>query len=781
MTNSKLSPAIRSTLSELRWRIRAYVVADGLALAAVWLGLTFWLGLALDYLPVLTWASEIPRAVRGVVLVVVAGGLAWILYYYLLRRVLVRLHDRSMALLVERRFKGFSDELVTAVELEDASERDELYDPEMLERTRRMAEQRVSRLRLADIFDSKPLTRHAVLAVVLLAPIVPFALLQPETMKIWAQRFYMLKDVPWPRDTMVQVLGFQPQRKVTPGAAQDGPLPVRSFGAEQHIKIARGGGGTLRVRAKSRSGKAAPEYCTVYYRAADGVRSSVRMNKFGRLGKDGYQEYTLAAKPFKGILEDLRFDIVAHDRRLSGYELQVVDSPKIETPELHCVFPPYLVDESTSSWQPRDMPYIASGTSLPVGTSVTMKLTVSKDVREAVVRMGEDGEPVSMPVTEKRQLEIGIPALEGAATMFVSVIDTDGVEMERPQKFVINAIKDNPPKLEVLHRGISSMVTPDVLIPVEGKAEDDYLIDRAWFEVATPDGQLREYADVTVDKDGKVAGALDVRSKRGLTDDAKKLELTPGMRIMVTAMAADRYDLSEQKNVGSGVRLDLEVVTPERLLTSLDQRELAQRKVFEHVIEEMNATRDDLARVERELTDGDAPSEDLDPADPAEKDDPEKLKQRAAALRLLRIQQASLQAEKSGQETAAVGATFEDIVLELKNNRIDSEDRSERLTNKVAAPIARLAEELFPKFEERLDELEKALESNGEGRTDLAVQTVEQADELLAEMNKILQDMLYIESYNELVEALRAMAEEQASLRQETEREKAKSLKGLLE
>lgn len=776
MSEPQLSPAIRAALTDLRWRIRAYVLAEGVAVAAVWIGLTFWLGLALDYLPVLTWASEMPQAVRAVALAMVAAGLAWIIYQYILRRLFVRLRDSSMALLVERKFRGFSDELVTAVELSEHGEREEAYDPEMLERTKRMAEEQVRRLRMADIFNSKPLWRNSVLAVALLAPIVPFAVLQPKAMKTWVERFYMLKEVSWPRDTMLQVVGLQPQRASGAAPVADGPAEVRAFGSDQSMKIAKGSSGTLRVKAKSRSGKEPPEYCTVYYRSPDGLRASVRMNKFGRITENGYQLYTLASKPFKGVLESLDFDIVANDRRLGGYRLEVVDSPQIGEVTLDCVFPEYLVDEQALSWLPRTMPYVASGTSLPIGTKVKMNLKSNKPLEEATVRIGEDGESQPATLTDDSTIEIDLPPLASSTTMFVSVLDKDGVVMDRPQKFVIGAVKDNPPELDVMHRGISSMVTPDVQIPISGTVEDDYGVDRVWFELMTPDGRVREFEDIQVDREGKLEGGLDLRAKRGLEDEKKAVELKPGMKITVTAMAADRFDLGDASNVGVGVRMDLEVVTPDQLLTLLDQRELAQRRMFEHVIEEMRAMRDDVARVRGDFEAGDEPEGEL-----GEEEDLEQLKRRATALRLLRMQQAGLQSEKSAQETAAVAAAFQDIVLELVNNRVDSEDRKERLMTRVTEPLELIAETMFPELDNRLKQLQEAIGAEAEDRVEVAKAAVQQVDDIVAEMDKVLQEMQYIETFNEIIEAIRIIKEEQAKIEQETEKERARGLKGLLE
>ena len=80
----QISREIVRLLSALRWRIRTYVWIEGLSVAMVWVGLTFWAGLAVDYLPVLLGASELPKAARAASLIFIAIVLAVILYRWVL-------------------------------------------------------------------------------------------------------------------------------------------------------------------------------------------------------------------------------------------------------------------------------------------------------------------------------------------------------------------------------------------------------------------------------------------------------------------------------------------------------------------------------------------------------------------------------------------------------------------------------------------------------------------------------------------------------------------------
>src|SRR6187455_3042655 len=90
-----LATDLRSLLAGLRWRIRLYIWLEGLALAVLWLGLLFWIGLTLDYLPVRLGASEMPVAARGILLAITGAVTAYILYRWIFRRTFVRLGDRS--------------------------------------------------------------------------------------------------------------------------------------------------------------------------------------------------------------------------------------------------------------------------------------------------------------------------------------------------------------------------------------------------------------------------------------------------------------------------------------------------------------------------------------------------------------------------------------------------------------------------------------------------------------------------------------------------------------
>src|SRR5262245_19061314 len=105
---------LRRVLGGVRRRIRAYVLAQGIGLTIATAGIGFWIALGLDRL------FEPSRPVRLSMLGVAAALTAFVFYRMVLTRLFVRHDDRTLALVVERRFRGLDESLVTAVELQDA-------------------------------------------------------------------------------------------------------------------------------------------------------------------------------------------------------------------------------------------------------------------------------------------------------------------------------------------------------------------------------------------------------------------------------------------------------------------------------------------------------------------------------------------------------------------------------------------------------------------------------------------------------------------------------------
>ena len=738
MTNvsEKLPDEIRSILKRLQSRIRRYVILEGVAIGVVWFGLTFWLGLALDYLPVLLGSSEMPRAARLCLLLVVGGVMAYIFYRWVLRRLFVRLRESSLAILLERRFPSLRDSLVTAVELSDrdltreSHEEIELHRA-MLDRARSEAARRVRNIELNDVFNRRPLWSAMSVAILLCLSIVLFGLMSRSAFATWASRMYGLSDDPWPRRAHIEVLGLTNNR----------------------VKIARGSDFIVHVRADATRDTPPPDVCTIHYRSADGERGRINMNKQGR-PREGYQFYTFEGRPFQGILSDLSFDVVGFDHRVSDCLIEVVESPKVVGIELSTRFPAY------TELLPSTQPY-RPGIQRPRGSNLTLVVTANKQLESATIRPAR-GDPLVGRIEEsndndQRSFEFVVSELAEDVQLEIDLLDLDNVRSQQSYQVFITATEDKAPTIMTRLRGIGSAVTAFARIPAQGEVSDDFGVDRTWFELEN--GAQTLESPFTLVDGVSVDAVLDLQSLS--QNDGPTL--AEGQVIALTIRAADKYDLGPTANIGDGDRYELEVVSAEKLMALLEARELDLRRRFEQMIAEMIEMRDSLARVQTAVGEEDESSGNA-PNEPG--DDEQVLDWKRLAILL--VQRAGQHAERAAEEVRGVALSFDDISEELTNNRIDSQQRKKRLERDISAPLKHVASAMLPELKTKLELLEAALPQDDYSSE--AESATLYADDVVQELEKVLEKMLDLETYNELLEIVRSLIDEQESLSDRTKK-----------
>src|SRR4029079_7384885 len=259
-----LSSDLQTLLAGLRWRIRLYIWAEGIALALIWLGLMFWVGFGLDYLPVLMGSSEMPVGPRAFLLAATGIALAAILYRWIGRRTFVPLGDRSLALLLERRFGQFHDSLVTAVEMADLPDHASVFSRELLARTTDEARAGADNVSYLRVFNVASLLQKIALAALVVASLFGLYSANAHALQHAAQRLYLLSDTPWPRSAKIEVVGIEVFRRLAPG--DDAPRTLTIPFDHNVVKVARGTNVSLKVRAAGPpDADVVPDRCTVIY------------------------------------------------------------------------------------------------------------------------------------------------------------------------------------------------------------------------------------------------------------------------------------------------------------------------------------------------------------------------------------------------------------------------------------------------------------------------------------------------------------------------------------
>lgn len=721
-------------MRRLRWLLRAYVLVEGLAAVLLVLGVVFWLALGVD------WSFEPSPLLRGGMWCAALAVVGWASYRFLLSRLFAPVSDSQLALLLERRYPALQESLVTTVEATQDRNEDMLSNAALLRRLSERAEAGIRDIDLRPVFRLQPLVLKVLGAAVVWLLVFWFSAAQQEAFAFWLQRMQLSPEL-WPRKVQLSVAGFTEEN------------------GQQVIRVARDDDLELEVRASLREDHVAPERVEIRYRMPDGRRGKDTMVKVGEAlpGRDDAQLYRYT---FQNVGSDLSFDLIGGDDRIRDLQLRIVERPQIKKIIVDCEYPAYL------QRGPENVP-VPSRVEVEEGTRAVCRIECTKPL--AKLRVHDPSEQDDLPARinddNPHEAEFDLGQLSIDRVLLLSARDTDGVESRDPYRVVISVIPDTPPEVAVGLNGIGSAITPQANIPLKGKVTDEYGLNRIWYESQIGDAEPERW-----DVDGAYQRRLKFTRLQSLdlarTDSRTNkplIDVEPGTQLALSVHASDYYDLSDQPHEGRSQRFLLDVVTESELRAILEKRELTLRQRFEAIYEKMVATRELLQRVEVEL------AEDVEP------EQAERLRQRDR----LRVGGCLQNAAQLSHETLGVAEGFEGIVTELENNRIDTEELTMRLGKNIATPLRGIAEEMLPELQSSLKLLENSF-ADGKPQLSLQKQSIVQSDAILATMKQVLDRMLELESYNELVALLRSIVADQKELQDQTKQERRQKLRDIL-
>lgn len=747
-----LPPPIVALLTGVRKRIRRYVLAEGLAALAVVLLTAFWFTLIAD------WFFEPPAWIRVAALVAVASLAGWVGYRLIVDRLRVQLADRSLALLLERKYPQFGDSLLTAVEYASPDSRATDAERMLVAAAVDEAIKEIPQIDLDALFNPAPLVRNVLLGAALAVGVIAFALFQPRSVETWARRVLALSNELWPRTTRLVIEGFE----------------------NGSIKVARGSDVELVVNADT--SMRVPAAVRVNYRTDEGLRGRATMTQRGKAepGRDPYQQFS---HHFQGVLTPITFDVYGGDDRRRDLRIEVVDSPAVTGMSLDCEYPEYMRRDA------REIA-VTGAMRIPRGTRITLRFETNKEMVEVRLADGAaaaDGEPTQsatevqpLDPQDRRRFAYDLGTLDGDRSLAISLLDADDIRNREPNRLLITAAADEPPQIDIRLRGIGAAITPQALIPVVGEMQDDYGIAKTWFEFAL-DGQPplvqeltrspRETTELPVDD------AFDVRA-RGLQ---------PGQKVTLSVKAQDTFALGDAPQIGSSSQYHLDVVTPDQLRALLEGRELNLRRRFEQLIGEVVESRDALARLAPREAEAVTPADQDateasgdEEASEASAEEPQSRAERELVRDRLRVEQVLQNSRKNADETLGVAVAFEDIHDELVNNRVDTQELKSRLKQGIAEPLRSLAGPAFSELETRLTELQKSLDDPSTRAVSLTA-AEKQVDEVLFGMQQVLNKMIELETFNEVVDLLRTIIDSQEGVNAKTQDLRKAKLRDLLE
>ena len=693
--------SILGMLAAVRRRTRIWIWAESLAIAAAVALAGAWLSLVLDRL------VEPPVWVRGAMLAAVIAAVAWVLVTRLAMRLAVPLSDESLALVVERAHPEFGDALSTAVSCSLGGKAE--VDPEMLAATVSAAAARAAVIRTGNIFRRRRLAGVLTAVAAAVVATTAVAVSRPTETAIWAQRMCGLSDAPWPRRVAFEPEGFVDGRRV----------------------VARGDDVDVLVRATAAWGEP-PEMVELRTRSRGVVRSD-------RMGARGGA--TAVGQSFghvlKGVDDDLDVEIRGGGARLRGLRIVVENPPVVTALEITSTLPPYLGGGSRTLAASRIV-------TVPVGSTVSLSCTSSKPLSAASVSIrravGVEGtEPVEQLIARldsasapAQAISAVTPPIDVDTAVLVRLVDDQGLVNRDPVVVVLAAVPDEPPRVAVRLAGISSAVTPQATLPIEGAITDDHALASA--DVRLTVGEASRIVPIARALDG--VAAVELAADRPELVPLEQAGLAIGTRLEVSVSARDRCTLADGPHETVGETWILDVVSPESLRALVEAREVLLRRRLEGVIDELVKTRNAAA------------ADDPRPADGGEASEDHTARRCGEA------------AARAAGETAEIAAEFRGIHRELLNNALVTPDIETRLLGQIAGPLTAIV------TEELAAAISLGRPAGGAAGGRPAV--VAALDAAVAKLRAVLDRMLELESINEVIERLRGVIRVQEQIRDDT-------------
>lgn len=736
--------AVSELLSALRRRIRIYVLLEAVLMALVLLGAVFWGGLLLDWM--FEPSPQMRMVIHGLVIAAVVGTLLWCG----VRRWIVALSDRSLALLIERKHPEFSDSLSAAVDLHAAEDEGREVHLELANRTIMLAAETAKRVDVDSLLNQLRLNRFATTVSGLALSVVVLAVAVPSVWQTYAERI-ALSPKNWPRTVDLSIEGFEPD------------------GQGRFIrKVARNSDVPIVVNANLLEGRKAPERVAIRYRWQEGRRGHDDLIRIGDAvpGRDKAQRYEYL---FERIASNVEFEVRGGDDRLRQLHLMVVERPKVTQLSFNCVYPEYLgrTDRQLTAG-PR--------VELPEGTRVHVTGETNKpldEVRWRYVCSDEDA-PTIMDTTSN-SFDNVVELATGNVELEIELLDTDGILSAEPFRVTITARRDQKPQVMVARSGIGTAVTANARLPLELSIEDDHAVRSAWLEihrdkqplpnmpVDLPEGLRREVATMaTVELDELAA----------LNQDDPTFAFAAGQKLTIVVAADDKYNLADESRASAGRTLSFEIVTEEELLARLAGTEQNLRQTFESVADKLLLLYDSLEKLDQPTSTLATVESEVDPdllvidaAGVANRDD-DTTRQTREASRLAET------ARQISDEVLGVAAGFEDIHAQLVNNRVDNSELADRIGNRIASPLRQLGEQRMQAVATKITDVASGISTTAAAKIETR--------QAIVEVEQLLREMQGLESYNEVVALLRDIIRQQEQINVKTKEEQKNELRDLL-
>ncbi|WP_254513172.1 hypothetical protein [Anatilimnocola floriformis] len=720
---SQLTSDVVNRLAQLRRQLAVWFWVDGLS-RILWAVIAL---LAIDMVIDLVFRMDKPQ--RAVMLVLIAGALAWITWRRLLKPLGANISDDALALEVERRNPGLSQSMISALQfsrMEDLEGRG--YSQAMVRQTVQRGATASADLNFGAVLDDREFRLNSFLLLSAGALLVALAIgsVTHPLLHIWANRNLLLGDLVWPQKTYLKIERADNGKVVFP----------------------RGEDWT-QVVSVTKESEVVPENVYIDFRRARGRATQTMKHKEGSNSEEVKAQFEAI---FASVIEPFEFRARGGDAYTPWVTVDLVEQPSISDLQLE-VDPPKYTKLPPQPLPPGRGPYF-----ILKGSTLHLKGTANKELVRAEIR--HDGKSQKLSIAGGKKISGELPPADIAATQYVlDLEDTLHLTSRRPTSFGLRIRADREPRVRVRLIGVSGMVVPKARIPFRCIVTDD-------FGVTNLNVQFQWRGDDPARPEGKGEFKFDaIKPNLGKAelnlDDVLELEshnIPTGSGLTFHFASTDNDDVSGP-NIGRSSDFLLRVVTEEELRTDLLRREKEQRQEFERLVKGEEDLQTDAKALE-------AASREAAELTPEQKD---------------QLMQMQKKQKVYATNVNAIAERMANILIEVENNRLEEANgKLQGRLNEIIKPLRELADADMPAIVQSLDQVRRQGSLQKE-RAEAITATLGLEEKAVEKMKRVLSLMVKSEGYQEAVNLLYEIQKSQQDVLERTVKEQKERIQRILE
>lgn len=452
------SALLLDRISAVRSRFVAVATASGVSRLAITLVLLLSAGMVVD------WLVELPKALRGLLLLGYVALTARLLWTGVLKPLLHQPDDDTVALMVERGMPDFRSRLIVSLQLSRAAALQPGQSPALVQELLQQTETMVRPRQLGDVVSAERLANVAAFAVLLLVS-GGMVLWHFSAASVPLLKRVVLLDVPVPRQTQVTLV-------------------------QPNLVIVRGEDALILARVTGRQ-PASGNLLITYEQASDAVQRELPKTPGDANASHAEYGYLEA-----NVHQSFKYTVRINDGRARG-SVTVVPRPTVEAVACRVVYPDYTGEAP----EMRDLRNAQLGSVL-AGSRLVLDINATKPIAEAQLRLHlVDGNTTSVPVKtiagQRLRVEFNATLAEPMVASFsIFLKDTDGKTSRDETRYAMQVHADAPPVLTIVSPVDEDQVTRHARPTIGYTAEDLYGISELTlhYRIENLVGEPREVA-----------------------------------------------------------------------------------------------------------------------------------------------------------------------------------------------------------------------------------------------------------------------------------------------